>query len=279
MRIWTIGEDAVAFSEDHGLIRLNDEELEQGRVWVCKKIGAPVIVTKLPIGESKAEWQRWLLAEKELAVVQVQVQTLQQELARYLAPPRPLLECAFRMWSTRTKPFHIDGDLETFIRDASDRRLLKEIEWARNSYFIGKQHQRRIGIVADAITRGDELLYAGDKDLTLTSIDEQGYVTFATGDRKWLDIDAVQQFWALIVAPRGQDHVGSNVAVVHLQQYLHERPGASIPIQQGKKEYQIVLVDDDALAVTTRRQSLHLYDGGLEQAHAWINGKRDEKRK
>src|SRR5450755_365988 len=53
LRIWALGEDAVAFSEDHGIIRLSDEELQQGRVWVCKKTGVPVIATWLPIGESR----------------------------------------------------------------------------------------------------------------------------------------------------------------------------------------------------------------------------------
>lgn len=101
-------------------------------------------------------------------------------------------------------------------------------------------------------------------------------MTFANGGRKWLDSDAVKQFWALLVAEGGQRHVGSNGMVAPLQQYLCEHPGAFIPIQQGKKEYQIVLVDDDALAVTSRHQSLHLYEDGLEWAHAWIN--RDEKR-
>lgn len=53
MRIWTIGEDAVAFSEDHGLVRLSDEEIEQGRIWVCKKNGTPIIAFRQPIGGGK----------------------------------------------------------------------------------------------------------------------------------------------------------------------------------------------------------------------------------
>ncbi len=276
VKIMALGEDAIAVTEDHGLLRLSDEELQQGRVWVCKRKGVPVIATKLPIGETAAEGKHRLQVERDLEGAHGEIRALQLELARYLTPPRELLQCSLRLWSTRTTLFHID-DLETFLQDASDRRLVKEIEWARDCYFIGRQNQRRIEIVASAIKRGDVLLYDGDKDLVLTSIDEQGYVTFASGGRKWLDIDAVKQFWALIVAEKGQCHVGSNGEVAHLQQYLCEHPGASIPIQQGKKEYQIVLVDDDALAVTTRHRPLRLYDDGLEQAHAWINGKRDEK--
>lgn len=53
MRIWTIGEDAVAFSDDHGLVRLSDEEIEQGRIWVCKKNGTPIIAFRQPIGGGK----------------------------------------------------------------------------------------------------------------------------------------------------------------------------------------------------------------------------------
>jgi hypothetical protein len=53
MGIYTLGPDGVAFSEDHGLVRLNDEELEAGRVWVCKQTGRPVIVTRQPIGKGK----------------------------------------------------------------------------------------------------------------------------------------------------------------------------------------------------------------------------------
>ena len=278
VRIVALGEDAVAVTESHGLLRLNDEELQQGRVWVCKRKGVPVIATRLPIGETAAEGKHRLQVERDLEGAHCEIRALQLELAKYLAPPRELLECSLRVWSTRTNLFYID-DMETFIRNASDRRLLKEIASARDCYFIGKQNQRRIGIIADAIKRGDELLYEGDKDLVLTSIDEQGYVTFASGGRTWLDIDAVRQLWALVVAERGQCHVGSNVEVAHLQQYLHDHPEESISIQQGKKEYQVVLVDDDALAVTSRHRPLRLYDDGLERAHAWINSKRDEKMK
>ena len=275
VKVLALGEDAVAVTEGHGLLRLNDEELQQGRVWVCKRTGVPVIATKLPLGESATEGKRILHVERDLERAQCEIRALQLELTRYFPPPRELLQCSLRLWGTRTNLFHID-DLETFLRDASDRRLQKEIEWARDCYFSGKQNQRRIGIVADAIQRGDELLYHGDKDLLLTGIDEQGYVTFANGGRKWLDSDAVKQFWALLVAGGGQRRVGSNSVVAPLQQYLCEHPGACIPIQQGKKEYQIVLVDDDALAVTSHHQPLRLYEDGLEQAHAWI--KRDEKR-
>lgn len=53
LRIWALGPDGVACTEDHGILRLNDEELQQGRVWVCKKLGLPIIVTRLPIGSKR----------------------------------------------------------------------------------------------------------------------------------------------------------------------------------------------------------------------------------
>jgi uncharacterized coiled-coil protein SlyX len=270
MRIWTVGEDAVAFSHDHGLVRLNDDELEQGRIWVCKKMGTPVIVTKLPIGESAVEGQRRLQVERELDTAQAENLALHRELARYLPPPRSLLECSLRLWSTRTTLFHAGDDVEAFIKEASDQKLLKEIDWTQDCYFIGTHLRRRRKIIAEAIGRGEKLLYRGDPELVITSIDEQGYVTIASGGRTWLDSEAVEQFWALLVAEEGQRHVGSNIVVVHLQQYLHEHPGMPITIHQGKKECQLILVDDDALAVTTRHRPLRLYEDGLEQAHRWV---------
>jgi hypothetical protein len=53
MKVWALGPDGVACTEDHGILRLNDEELQQGRVWVCKKLGLPIIVTRLPIGSKR----------------------------------------------------------------------------------------------------------------------------------------------------------------------------------------------------------------------------------
>jgi hypothetical protein len=273
VKILALGQDAVAVTEDHGMIRLNDEELEQGRIWVVKKTGAPVVATRLPIGALHAEGQRRLDVEQELDAARAEIQTLHRELARYLPAPRALLECSLRLWSTRTKLFH--DDVEGFIREASDRRLRKEIDRAQDCYFLGQHRQRRIGIIADAIQSGDELLYRGD--LVITNIDVQGYVTFASGGRKWLDTDEITQFWALIVAESGQRHVGGNVAVAPIQQYLCEHPGESLPIQRGKEVYQIVLVDDDACVVTTRHRHFWLYDDGREQALAWIKSKRDAK--
>lgn len=282
VKILALGEDAVAVSEDHGMIRLSDEELEQGRIWVAKKVGAPLVATWLPIGESRSDGQQRLQLEQELTDAQSENLALHRELTRYLPPPRALLECSLRRWSTLTKVLFQDkalaGDeLDMFLRQSSDRRLLEYSASAERCYFIGKHHQRRIGVVADAIKNGAELLYRGDSDLVITSIDEQGYITFATGDRTWLTIDDVQKFWALLVVEVGQHHVGSNAAVSPLQQFLSDHPGESIPVRRGKDEHQIVVVDDDALAVTIHHRLFRLYEEELDQTHAWINSKRDVK--
>lgn len=54
VRIWALGNDGVAMTEEHGSIRLSDEELQQGRVWAAKKLGQPIIGTWQPIGGSKS---------------------------------------------------------------------------------------------------------------------------------------------------------------------------------------------------------------------------------
>jgi hypothetical protein len=50
LKIVALGNDGLAVSEDHGLVRLSDDELEQGRLWVAQKTGTPVIATRVPIG-------------------------------------------------------------------------------------------------------------------------------------------------------------------------------------------------------------------------------------
>jgi len=55
IRIAALGNDGLALIKDHGLVRLSDDELEQGRVWVAKKCGMPIIATRLPIGEEHAK--------------------------------------------------------------------------------------------------------------------------------------------------------------------------------------------------------------------------------
>jgi len=53
VKVVALGNDGVAVSEDHGVIRLSDEELEQGRLWVAKKTGMPVIASRLPVGSNR----------------------------------------------------------------------------------------------------------------------------------------------------------------------------------------------------------------------------------
>ncbi len=50
MKIMALGNNGLAVSEDHGLVRLSDDELEQGRLWVAQKTGVPVIAIRQPIG-------------------------------------------------------------------------------------------------------------------------------------------------------------------------------------------------------------------------------------
>ncbi len=42
LKIVALGNNSLAVSEDHGLVRLSDDELEQGRLWVAQKTGVPV---------------------------------------------------------------------------------------------------------------------------------------------------------------------------------------------------------------------------------------------
>jgi len=53
MRVVALGNDSLAVTEDHGLVRLSDDELEQGSVFVAQKTGVPVIATHLPIGAKR----------------------------------------------------------------------------------------------------------------------------------------------------------------------------------------------------------------------------------
>jgi len=50
LKVVALGNDSLAVTEDHGLVRLSDDELEQGRLWVAQKTGVPVIAIRQPIG-------------------------------------------------------------------------------------------------------------------------------------------------------------------------------------------------------------------------------------
>ena len=50
LKIVALGNDSLAVSEDHGLVRLSDDELELGRIWVAQKTGVPILATRQPIG-------------------------------------------------------------------------------------------------------------------------------------------------------------------------------------------------------------------------------------
>lgn len=53
LKIVALGNDSLAVSEDHGLVRLSDDELEQGRLWVAERSGVPVIATRVPVGAKR----------------------------------------------------------------------------------------------------------------------------------------------------------------------------------------------------------------------------------
>jgi hypothetical protein len=277
LRIVALGNDGVVISEDQGVLRLSDDELEQGRLWVAKKLGTPIIATRLPIGgESAEERSRLSQAEQELAAAQSEVQALRAELAKYLPPPRALLECSLRRWCALTNVFFqgktlIGDELDTFLREASERWLLKFIDTAEQCYFIGKHRRLRIAIIQQHLKdAGEEWRYEGDRALVIASMDDQGTVIFANGDRQWMDTDGINHFWARIVGAAGQRTVGGNTSVVKLQQYLCDHPGECIQIQRGKDAYQIVLIDDDGLAIAQNQRLVRLYEDDIEQAQRWV---------
>ena len=58
LRITALGNNGLAVTEDHGLVRLSDDELDQGGIWVAHKRGIPLIATRVPIGGGKRERER-----------------------------------------------------------------------------------------------------------------------------------------------------------------------------------------------------------------------------
>ena len=207
-----------------------------------------------------------------LARAQSEIQPLRRELDRYLPPPRAMLECALRRWSTRAKlPYDElkEDKIDTFLRVASERQLLQLIEWSEACYFIGKHRRRRIRIIQEHLHQQEP--YAGDPALSLVDMDDQGHAIFANGDRRWQDTDSIERFWARIVLAKGQQTVGGNASVAMLQQYLYDHPGEFILVRQGNREYQIVVIDDDSLGITNKERLVRLYEDDIEQARRWIN--------
>jgi len=70
IRVVAVGNDGLAVTEDHGLFRLSDDKQEQGRAWVARKCGMPMITTRLPIGKKHAKVPRRLHVEQRLVEVQ-----------------------------------------------------------------------------------------------------------------------------------------------------------------------------------------------------------------
>lgn len=213
---------------------------------------------------------------KRVKELEAETYALRRELDRYAPPPRELLECALKRWCTQVM-LPIDDlkpdQIGTFLQDASERQILKLLEWSESTYFIAKHRRRRIGIIQQHL---DELKpYCGDPALAIRSMDEQGNVVFANGQRRLMDTDDIERFWAQIIGGKGQQAIGGNTQVAPIQQYLCLHPGECVQIQQGKREYQIIMVDDDAVAVTKNLRPVRLHEGYIELAHQWIN--RDTK--
>lgn len=214
---------------------------------------------------------------KRVKELEAEVHGLHRELDRYASPPRELLECSLKRWSTLVKlPY--DGwkpdTIDTFLRESSERRLLKLLEWSESTYLIGKHRRCRIAIIQQHL---DEVKpYCGDPALAVVKMDEKGHATFANGQRRFMDTDDIEQFWAQIVGKHGQQTVGGNPQVAPIQQYLCQHPGESIPFWDGQRKCELILIDDDALAVTKKLNPKRLYtEDDIEQALQWVN--RDAK--
>jgi len=214
---------------------------------------------------------------KRVKELSAESHALRRELDRHAPPPRTLLECTVRRWATKASSPHDDlkpDRIDTFLREASERRLLMHIERAESIYFIGKHRHRRIEVIRQHL---DEIKpYCGDPALAVAKMDEKGYATFANGQIRLMTTDDVEQFWAEIVGKHGQQTVGGNPKIAPIQQYLCQHPGESIPFWDNNRKYELILMDDDALAVTKKLNARKLYtEDDIEQLLQWVN--RDTK--
>lgn len=84
IQVGTIDNHAHAVSEHHGLLRLNDEEVQQCHLYVMKKLGRPVIATvqyeEDDMGDSEP---REAGTQSELQRAQAHITELEQQLASY----------------------------------------------------------------------------------------------------------------------------------------------------------------------------------------------------
>jgi hypothetical protein len=101
-------------------------------------------------------------------------------------------------------------------------------------------------------------------------MDDQGTVIFASGDRHRMDTEDIRQLWARIVGEQGQQTVG-NTKVAKLQQYLCGHPGECIEIRRDSVTCRILLVADDAFAITETHSLIRLNKDDIEQAQHWIH--------
>lgn len=79
-----IDNHARGVSEYHGLIRLNDEEIEQCRLYVLKKLGQPITITVHHMGDGRGDSETLDVgAQSELQQAQAHILELAQQLTRY----------------------------------------------------------------------------------------------------------------------------------------------------------------------------------------------------
>lgn len=155
----------------------------------------------------------------------------------------------------------------THFPEFSERRLLAFIDAGEQCYFVEKHHQRRIAIIQQHLSEVEP--YRGNPALAMVSMDDQGSVIFASGDRERMDMEAIKQFWARVVGKQGQRSVGTT-QVAPIQLYLCDHPGECVEIPLGNKTVRIVVLDDDGMAATETLQAIRLDEQDIEQARRWV---------
>ncbi len=275
-----IGQQFLAVGQLLGYRALDTYHIGEGiehwkdyQSWTYETTLAEVIIAARAIVDEELEARERVKEKSHLRQIKRELIDTRRELAKYLPPPRTLLECTLRRWCALTKlPFQgktlAGEELDAFLRELSERRLLAFIETGEQCYFAEKHHQRRIAIIQQYLHETEP--YRGDPALSLVSMDDQGTVTFASGDRDQMDMEAIKQFWARIVGKRGQRSIGTT-HVAAIQHYLCTHPGECVEIPRGTKMARIVVLDDDAMAATETLQAIRLNEQDIEQASRWAH--------
>lgn len=253
-------DDGTGHASLQGQVSLTETDIEQMLQWVAEKSGT---LTEVHPGREDNENQN--LSQR--------VEELQRELSRYEPAPRALLECTLRQWARRTDLLYQDKKLagehlDAFLQEAGERKLINYVKQGESGYFFSKHRRRRIALIQQHLATAEP--YQGDLALRMERIDDQGYVSFGNGAKQYLDTDGINHIWARITKERGQQTVGGNADLAPIQQYLCAHPGQPIEIRRGKNLYQLVVVDDDALAITENVGPIRLSEDDIDQAQCWI---------